>query len=417
MDVLKLTTAGSVDDGKSTLIGRLLYDSNSISKDQVEAIQRVSDKKGNDYLDLSLLTDGLTAEREQGITIDVSYKYFSSDKRRFIIADCPGHVEYTRNMITGTSDSDLIIILIDARNGIIEQTKRHFYIASMMEINEVVVCINKMDLVDYSKEKFDAIQADFLKMATHINGNDAKQNISFIPICALKGENIVHPSENFNWFKGSTVFHFLENVNLNKRVENQFRFPVQYVIRPQSDTVTDYRGFAGRVMSGAIQVGDEITVLPSQKKSKVKQIDVFDQHQSSLAYKEYGTILLEDEIDLSRGDLMVKTGEEPQLLKEINATICWVNEAPFQNKKYIIKYGTMQTYCKISSINQKLEIHELEFVQGDGNIALNDICNVTIKTAIPMPLDSYDNVKYNGCFILIDEQTNMTIASGIVNDI
>ncbi|MCT4581337.1 MAG: GTP-binding protein [Flavobacteriales bacterium] len=414
MDVLKLTTAGSVDDGKSTLIGRLLYDSNSISKDQVEAIQRVSDKKGNDYLDLSLLTDGLTAEREQGITIDVSYKYFSSDKRRFIIADCPGHVEYTRNMITGTSDSDLIIILIDARNGIIEQTKRHFYIASMMEINEVVVCINKMDLVDYKEETFNNIQADFLKMAERINGNDEKQNISFIPICALKGENIVKESDKFNWYNGPTVFNFLENVNLNKRIENKFRFPVQYVIRPHSDTITDYRGFAGRVMSGNISVGDEITVLPSLKKSKVRQIDVFDQKQQALSYKEYGTILLEDEIDLSRGDLMVKSGEEPKLSKEINATICWVNETPFQNKKYIIKYGTMQTYCKISSINQKLEIHELQFEQGDGTIELNDICNITIKTAVPMPLDRYDEIKYNGCFILVDEQTNMTIASGII---
>lgn len=415
MDVLKLTTAGSVDDGKSTLIGRLLFDSNSISKDQIEAIQKVSDRKGNDYLDLSLLTDGLLAEREQGITIDVSYKYFTSEKRRFIIADCPGHVEYTRNMITGTSDSDLIIILIDARAGIIEQTKRHFYIASMMEINEVVVCINKMDLVDYDEATFKKIQEDFIEMAQRINGNDSKQTISFIPISALKGENIVKKSDNFNWFNGPTVFDFLENVNLSKRVENQFRFPVQYVIRPQSEEITDYRGFAGRVMSGSINIGDEITVLPSQKKSKVKQIDVFDQQQNSLAYKEYGTILLENEIDLSRGDLMVKTGEEPTLSKEIDATICWVNEAPFQNKKYLIKYGTMQTYCKVSSINQKLEIHNLNFEQGDGTIALNDICKVTLKTAVAMPLDRYDDIKYNGCFILVDEQTNMTIASGIIN--
>ena len=415
MDVLKLTTAGSVDDGKSTLIGRLLFDSNSISKDQIEAIQKVSDRKGNDYLDLSLLTDGLLAEREQGITIDVSYKYFTSEKRRFIIADCPGHVEYTRNMITGTSDSDLIIILIDARAGIIEQTKRHFYIASMMEINEVVVCINKMDLVDYDEATFNKIQEDFIEMAQRINGDDSKQTISFIPISALKGENIVKKSDNFNWFNGPTVFDFLENVNLSKRVENQFRFPVQYVIRPQSEEITDYRGFAGRVMSGSINIGDEITVLPSQKKSKVKQIDVFDQQQNSLAYKEYGTILLENEIDLSRGDLMVKTGEEPTLSKEIDATICWVNEAPFQNKKYLIKYGTMQTYCKVSSVNHKLEIHNLNFEQGDGTIALNDICKVTLKTAVAMPLDRYDDVKYNGCFILVDEQTNMTIASGIIN--
>lgn len=415
MDVLKLTTAGSVDDGKSTLIGRLLFDSNSISKDQIEAIQKVSDRKGNDYLDLSLLTDGLLAEREQGITIDVSYKYFTSEKRRFIIADCPGHVEYTRNMITGTSDSDLIIILIDARAGIIEQTKRHFYIASMMEINEVVVCINKMDLVDYDEATFNKIQEDFIEMAQRINGDDSKQTISFIPISALKGENIVKKSDNFNWFNGPTVFDFLENVNLSKRVENKFRFPVQYVIRPQSEEITDYRGFAGRVMSGSINIGDEITVLPSQKKSKVKQIDVFDQQQNSLAYKEYGTILLENEIDLSRGDLMVKTGEEPTLSKEIDATICWVNEAPFQNKKYLIKYGTMQTYCKVSSVNHKLEIHNLNFEQGDGTIALNDICKVTLKTAVAMPLDRYDDVKYNGCFILVDEQTNMTIASGIIN--
>lgn len=415
MDVLKLTTAGSVDDGKSTLIGRLLFDSNSISKDQIEAIQKVSDRKGNDYLDLSLLTDGLLAEREQGITIDVSYKYFTSEKRRFIIADCPGHVEYTRNMITGTSDSDLIIILIDARAGIIEQTKRHFYIASMMEINEVVVCINKMDLVDYDEATFNKIQEDFIEMAQRINGDDSKQTISFIPISALKGENIVKKSDNFNWFNGPTVFDFLENVNLSKRVENKFRFPVQYVIRPQSEEITDYRGFAGRVMSGSINIGDEITVLPSQKKSKVKQIDVFDQQQNSLAYKEYGTILLENEIDLSRGDLMVKTGEEPTLSKEIDATICWVNEAPFQNKKYLIKYGTMQTYCKVSSVNNKLEIHNLNFEQGDGTIALNDICKVTLKTAVAMPLDRYDDVKYNGCFILVDEQTNMTIASGIIN--
>ncbi len=415
MDVLKFTTAGSVDDGKSTLIGRLLFDSNSISKDQIDAIQKVSDRKGNDYLDLSLLTDGLLAEREQGITIDVSYKYFTSEKRRFIIADCPGHVEYTRNMITGTSDSDLIIILIDARAGIIEQTKRHFYIASMMEINEVVVCVNKMDLVDYKEETFNQIQKDFTEMAQRINGNDTKQTISFIPISALRGENIVKKSDNFNWFNGPTVFDFLENVNLSKRVENKFRFPVQYVIRPQSEEITDYRGFAGRVMSGEIKVGDEITVLPSQKKSKVKQIDVFENQQQSLAYKEYGTILLEDEVDLSRGDLMVKTGEEPELSKEINATICWVNEAPFQNKKYIIKYGTMQTYCKISSVNEKLEIHGLEFEKSDGSISLNDICKVTLKTAVPMPLDRYDEVKYNGCFILVDEQTNMTIASGIIN--
>lgn len=415
MDVLKLTTAGSVDDGKSTLIGRLLFDSNSISKDQIDAIQKVSDRKGNEYLDLSLLTDGLLAEREQGITIDVSYKYFTSEKRRFIIADCPGHVEYTRNMITGTSDSDLIIILIDARAGIIEQTKRHFYIASMMEINEVVVCVNKMDLVDYDEQKFNQIQEEFMKMTQRINGDDSKQTISFIPISALKGENIVKKSDNFNWFKGPTVFDFLENVNLAKRVENKFRFPVQYVIRPQSSEITDYRGFAGRVMSGSINVGDEITVLPSQKKSKVKQIDVFDQQNKSLTYKEYGTILLEDEIDMSRGDLMVKTGEEPALSKEIDATICWVNEAPFQNKKYLIKYGTMQTYCKVASVNQKLEIHELNFEQTDGTIALNDICKVTLKTAVPMPLDRYDDIKYNGCFILVDEQTNMTIASGIIN--
>jgi len=411
MDLLRFSTIGSVDDGKSTLIGRLLYDTNSIAKDQVEAVIKASRKKGNNNLDLALLTDGLIAERQQGITIDVSYKYFSSAKRKYIISDCPGHVEYTRNMVTGISESKIIILLIDASKGILEQTKRHYYIAKMMGITNFVVCINKMDLVDNSQVIFNQIKSKFLNLIEGFEQN----NIVFIPTSALLGDNIVNKSKSFDWYDGLTVYEYLENFNLNIPTNTNFRFPVQYVIRNQS--INGYRGFAGRVDFGTISVGDNVTVYPSGMSSKIVEIDVFNEKVSTLNYNDWGTLLLKDEIDISRGDLIVKSDENIKLKNEISVTICWMDSKPFSQKPYIFKHGTSENRCKIKNLIEVLNVNNLEFEDSKlaNGIKQNQIVKASVIISKPMLLDAFSNIKRTGCFILIDPQTNLTVASGIIN--
>jgi sulfate adenylyltransferase subunit 1 len=410
MDLLRFSTIGSVDDGKSTLIGRLLYDTNSIAKDQVEAVIKANKKRGNDYLDLALLTDGLIAERQQGITIDVSYKYFSSSKRKYIISDCPGHVEYTRNMVTGISESKIIVLLIDASKGILEQTKRHFYIAKMMGITDFVICINKMDLVDNSQTIFNEIKRKFLSLIDFDN-ND----IVFIPTSALKGDNIVKKSTAITWYNGLTVYEFLENFNSNKTNKKNFRFPVQNVIRNQS--IDAYRGFSGRVDSGSVTVGDVITVYPSARSSKVVEIDVFNKKVNTLNYNEWGTLLLENEIDISRGDLIVKSDKNIKLKNEISATICWMDSKPFSQRPYILKHGTSENKCKINNISGVLNINNLEFEDSKlaNGIKQNQIVKASVIFSKLMLLDAFSEIKRTGCFILIDPQTNLTVASGTID--
>lgn len=410
MDLLRFSTIGSVDDGKSTLIGRLLYDTNSIAKDHVEAVIKANKKRGNDDLDLALLTDGLMAERQQGITIDVSYKYFSSSKRKYIISDCPGHVEYTRNMVTGISESKIIVLLIDASKGILEQTKRHYFIAKMMGITDFVICINKMDLVDNSQSIFDEIKHQFLSLIDF-----DKKNIVFIPTSALKGDNVVKKSKAIKWYNGLTVYQFLEKFNANKIENKNLRFPVQYVIRNQS--IDGYRGFAGRVESGTLAIGDEITVYPSGMSSKIIEIDVFDKKVSTLNDKNWGTLILEDEIDVSRGDIIVKSDENIKLKNEISATICWMDSKMFSQKPYIFKQCTSENKCKINIISKVLNINNLEFEDSklENGINQNQIVKASVIISKPTLLDAFSDIKRTGCFILIDPQTNLTVASGIIN--
>ncbi|WP_419801338.1 sulfate adenylyltransferase subunit 1 [Mucilaginibacter sp.] len=414
MELLKFSTAGSVDDGKSTLIGRLLYDTGSLTEDQLEAVEAASKRKGFDYLDLSLLTDGLSAEREQGITIDVAHIYFATANRKFIIADTPGHVEYTRNMVTGASHSQLSIILIDARKGVIEQTQRHFFIANLLQIPEIVVAVNKMDLVGYQEDKFEAIKTAFLKFAEGFP--KFKQHITFIPISSLKGDNVVNESENMPWYEGKSLLDYLENVDVNSYVNKKdARFPVQYVIRPHSEEFHDYRGYAGRVISGDFKVGEEVTVLPSRQKSKVKQVVTFDGDLEIAETNSSVTLLLEDEVDITRGNMLVKTANQPQIDKEITADICWMDTQPLvQGGKYMIEHSHNLIKAIVREVDYIVHTSTLNKDTETKTIKLNDIARVKIKMAQPLFFDAYEQNQANGSFILINEQTKNTVAAGII---
>ncbi len=412
MDLLRFTTAGSVDDGKSTLIGRLLYDSKAIFEDQMDAIEEVSNRKGKGYVDLSLLTDGLRAEREQGITIDVAYRYFATPKRKFIISDTPGHIQYTRNMVTGASTANLAIILVDARKGVIEQTCRHSFIASLLQIKHVVVCINKMDLVDFKQEVFEKIQQDYKDFASKLSIPD----IRFIPISALMGDNVVDRSENMKWYEGSTLLHTLENVNISS--DQNFvdaRFPVQYVIRPQSDEFHDFRGYAGRVEGGVFKPGDEVIALPSGFNAKIKTIETIDGQLEEAFPPMSVTITLDREIDISRGDMLVKPNNQPQNSQDVELMICWLNEKKLvPNGKYVIRHTTKEARCIVKEVRYKMNINTLHRVEDDTTIGLNDIGRILIRTTSPLFYDSYTKNRFTGSVILIDEFTNETVGAGMI---
>lgn len=413
MELLRFSTAGSVDDGKSTLIGRLLYDSKSIFEDQLEAVEAASKSRGNEEVNLALLTDGLRAEREQGITIDVAYRYFATPKRKFIIADTPGHIQYTRNMVTGASTADLSIILIDARHGVMEQTVRHSYISSLLGIPHILVAINKMDLVEYSKEVYDKIIADYQKMSDSLN----IKNIVFIPISARDGDNVVNRSSHMEWYKGPTLLEYLETVPVgHKSISDSFRFPVQYVIRPISSKFPDYRGYAGRVSGGVIHPGDRVKVLPSGIESTVKRIDFVDKHLPEASSPQSVTLLLEDDIDVSRGDTIVRADEkQPHVEQDITMDVCWFNESPAKVRgKYIVQQATAESLAVIRSINFRRNINTLEKEKGVTELNMNDIAEITIHTANPLVFDSYQENRVTGSLIFVDPDTNETVGAGMI---
>ncbi len=412
MDLLRFTTAGSVDDGKSTLIGRLLYDSKSIFEDQYEAVKATSEKRGEEYVNLALLTDGLRAEREQGITIDVAYRYFATPKRKFIIADTPGHIQYTRNMVTGASTANLAIVLIDARKGVIEQTMRHAFIASLLKIPHIVVCVNKMDLVDYKEEVFEEIRKQFEAFASRLEVTD----IRFIPISALKGDNVVDRSKNMSWYEGPTLLYLLENIHISS--DNNLidcRFPVQYVIRPMTTEHHDYRGFAGRVAGGVFRKGDKVTVLPSGFATKIKSIDTFGGELEEAFPTMSVTITLEDEIDISRGDMIVRENNQPVTSQDVDLMVCWFNAKPLQlNGKYAVKHTSRDARCVVKDIRYKMDINTLHRIEDDKNIGMNDIGRISIRTTVPLLFDNYRKNRFTGSLILIDEATNETVAAGMI---
>lgn len=412
MQLLRFTTAGSVDDGKSTLIGRLLYDSKSIFEDQLEAVEEASRSRGNEEVNLALLTDGLRAEREQGITIDVAYRYFATPKRKFIIADTPGHIQYTRNMVTGASTADLAVILVDARHGIMEQTVRHSYIASLLAIKEVVVCVNKMDLVDFSQEVFDKIVADYKEMSSSI----ALGNVTFIPISAKLGDNVVNKSENMPWYTGKALLDFLETVQLPVESEDSMRLPVQYVVRPISDKFPDFRGYAGRLAEGSIKKGDKIKVYPSEMTSSVTGVYLGEKELETAVSPESVDITLSDDIDISRGDVIVAVdGKQPHMEQEVLLNVCWFRNSPMQQgKKYVIRHATQQTLGIIKEIEYKIDINTREKEYGVDKLIMNDIARVRIKTADPLIFDYYKDNRTMGSLIFIEEGTNDTVGAGMI---
>ncbi len=413
MELLRFTTAGSVDDGKSTLIGRLLYDSKAIFEDQMEAIERASINKGEEHVNLALLTDGLRAEREQGITIDVAYRYFATPKRKFIIADTPGHVQYTRNMVTGASTANAAIILIDARNGVVEQTLRHSYIASLLQIPHLVICVNKMDLVEYKEDIFEKIREDYTAISDKLEVKDVR----FVPISALKGDNVVDRSKNMKWYDGPTLLYLLEHLHItNDRNYKEGRLPVQYVIRPQRDKYHDYRGYAGRIASGVFKPGDEVKVLPKGITTKVHRIDMMGGENMKEAFPPQAvTVTLEDDIDISRGDMIVKNGSEIKTGQEITMMFCWLNEKPLvPGGKYAVKHTTKDVRCIVKSVDFKMNINTLEKITDDTSIELNEIGQMTIKTTQPLFYDSYNKNRITGSLIIIDEVTNETVCAGMI---
>jgi sulfate adenylyltransferase subunit 1 len=408
MDILKFLTAGSVDDGKSTLIGRLLYDTDSVLADQMEAIQSANRKNDDGTVDLAILTDGLKAEREQGITIDVAYKYFQTDKRKFIIADTPGHIQYTRNMVTGASNADLAIILIDARKGVIEQTIRHSYLVSLLALKHVVVCVNKMDMVDYEQQVFDDIYKSYLQLASQLN----LKEITFIPVSALKGDNIVNSSLRMTWYKGKSLLEHLETVEVaEQNVNLPARFPVQWVIRPQTEELHDYRGYAGRVASGTFKVGDSVTIFPSGTQSKIDKIELYHNELNKAVQGASVTIHLQDNLDISRGDLIAVSANAPIVANRIEADICWMDAKPLDTSiMYLIQHHSKVTKCKIPEILYKVNINTLEKINSH-DLGLNDIGRVEIKTADELAFDPYEFNKANGGAIIIDSRTNVTVGA------
>ncbi|MCR9228506.1 MAG: GTP-binding protein [Flavobacteriaceae bacterium] len=414
MEVLKIATAGSVDDGKSTLIGRLLYDTKSMTDDKLEAIERTSKQKGYDYLDFSLATDGLVAEREQGITIDVAHIYFSTPSKSYIIADTPGHVEYTRNMVTGASTSQASIILIDARKGVIEQTHRHFFINNLLRVKDVIVAINKMDLVDFSEETYNNIKADFEELMKKRDYQD--QNITFIPVSALKGDNVVNPSENTPWYKGQTLLEHLEELD-QKDIYNTGtpRFPVQYVIRPKTDDFHDFRGFAGKVYGGELNVGDEVVVLPSMTRSKIKDIYFYNEQYRTAPRRSSVTITLEDEVNVSRGDMLVKADDLPTIDKQLTATISWMDSDNFTpGGKYLLQHGVNKVLAKVDAIEHKIHPDYSGIEENVASLKMNDIAKVHLRLNKPIFYDRFKDHRTNGSFIIIDSRTNTTAGVGFI---
>jgi bifunctional enzyme CysN/CysC len=413
MRQLRFATIGSVDDGKSTLIGRLLYDSKSIFEDQLEHVEAVSKRRGDEYVDLSLLTDGLRAEREQGITIDVAHRYFATPARSFVIMDCPGHVQYTRNMVTGASTADLAIILIDARHGVVEQTRRHSILTSLLGVPHLVVCVNKMDLVNYSEERFKEIREDFESFAARLNLHD----VTFLPISALKGDNVVDRTPDLGWFEGPTLLHHLENVYTasdDNRID--VRFPVQYVIRPRTTEHHDYRGYAGTVAGGILRVGDEIVVLPSGLSSTITGIDSADGPLTEAVPGAAVTILLADDLSVTRGDMICRPHNRPRVVQDHEAMLCWLDSnAQLQtNKLYTLKHTTRSTRAKVSEVRYVLDSSELHRKEPTGPLAMNDIARVVIHTAEPLLRDDYEHNRVTGSFILVDESTGATAAAGML---
>ncbi|GAB3535513.1 GTP-binding protein [Pontibacter brevis] len=412
MQLLRFTTAGSVDDGKSTLIGRLLFDSKSIFEDQMEAVKKSSEKKGLDHVDLSLFTDGLKDEREQGITIDVAYRYFATPKRKFIIADTPGHIQYTRNMVTGASTANLALILLDARNGVVEQTCRHSFIATLLQIPHVVVCINKMDLVDYSEERFDEIVEQYTEFAAKLNVKDVR----FVPISALHGDNVVNRSEKMSWYQGETLLHMLETIHIgNDKNLIDCRFPVQTVIRPHNDEYHDYRGYAGRVAGGVFKPGDKVLVMPSGFSSTIKSIDTYDGPVQEAFPPMSVSMTLEDDIDISRGDMIVRENNQPKVIQDLDVMLCWLNEqGPAMRGKYILRHTTNEVRTMIKEVLYKVDINTLHRIEDEKEIKMNEISRVRLRTTKPLLADAYNRNRQTGSIILIDETTNETVAAGMI---
>ncbi|WP_371724557.1 sulfate adenylyltransferase subunit CysN [Mucilaginibacter sp. L196] len=413
MELLRFTTAGSVDDGKSTLIGRLLYDSKSIFEDQIEAVKKSSERKGLTHVDLSLLTDGLRSEREQGITIDVAYRYFATPKRKFIIADTPGHIQYTRNMVTGASTANLALVLVDARHGVIEQTCRHSFIASLLKIPHVIVCINKMDLVDFSEQAYNKVVEEYEAFASKLDITD----IRYIPISALNGDNVVNRSENMDWYKGASLLDTLETIHISSDQNHiDARFPVQTVIRPHQDEYHDYRAYAGRVAGGIFRTGDEVTVLPSGLTSKIKSITTFDGDIDEAFSPMSVSINLEDDIDVSRGDMIVKTNNEPEVGQDLNVLLCWMaTKPPRPGAKYYLKSTTNEVMAIIKEVTYKININTMEKLDEDTSIKMNDMAMVKMRTTRPLVYDEYRKNRITGSLILIDDTTNETVAAGTIH--
>ena len=412
MELLRFTTAGSVDDGKSTLIGRLLYDSKSIFEDQLEAIELSSKRRGDETVNLALLTDGLRAEREQGITIDVAYRYFATPKRKFIIADTPGHIQYTRNMVTGASTANLAIILIDARLGIQEQTHRHTILATLLGIPHIVFCINKMDLVDYSEEVYDNIQSEIEAFTSKLNVIDVR----YVPVSALHGDNVVDASSNMDWYRGSTLLYLLETIHIGSDHNHiDCRFPVQGVIRPQNDEFHDFRGYAGRISSGVFKPGDDIVVLPSGFSSKIKSIHTMAGELDEAFAPMSVTMTLDDDIDVSRGAMIVRENNQPEVSQDMDIMICWMSEKPLQlNGKYAVKHTTNDARCIIKTVKYKLNVNTLHRNEQDKEICMNDIGRISLRTTKPLYHDRYERNRETGSVILIDEGTNETVGAGMI---
>jgi len=412
MQLLRFTTAGSVDDGKSTLIGRLLYDSKAIFEDQMEAIELASFNRGEEHVNLALLTDGLRAEREQGITIDVAYRYFATPKRKFIIADTPGHIQYTRNMVTGASTANAAIILVDARNGVVEQTLRHSYIATLLRIPHIIICVNKMDLMDYKEEVFEKIRNDYESVSDKFE----VQDIRFVPISALKGDNVVDRSEKMSWYDGPTLMYLLENIHIaNDRNYTDPRFPIQYVIRPQSQEYHDFRGYAGRVAGGVMKKGDRVVVLPSGLSTKIQSIETMNGKLESAFPPQSVVVTLEDDIDISRGDMIVAENNQPKVSQDITMMFCWLNDKPLvPGGKYVIRHTTNEAKCIVKSVDYKVNVNTLAKIDKDKNVALNEIGQMTLRTTKPLLFDPYRVNRVTGSVVLIDEATNETICAGMI---
>lgn len=414
MDLLRFTTAGSVDDGKSTMIGRLLYDSKAIFEDQLEAVERSSKQRGDANVNLALLTDGLRAEREQGITIDVAYRYFATPNRKFIIADTPGHIQYTRNMVTGASTANLAVILVDARKGVIEQTCRHTFIATLLHIQHIILCVNKMDLVDYSEEVFTQIVEDYKNFASRLD----VPHVDFLPISALLGDNVVERSDKMPWYRGASLLFTLEHVYVGSEFNHvDARFPVQWVIRPQSNEHHDFRGFAGKIAGGVFKIGDEVTVLPSGFSSQIKGIHTFEGENAEAFAPMSVALTLEDEIDISRGDMIAKPNNKPTVGQDIDAMICWFSETTNLQvgKRYTIRHTTREAKALFKAVHYKVNVNTLHKIEDDLNVTLNDIARVSLRTSSPLLYDPYKRNRFTGSFVIIDDMTNATVAAGMIN--